>query len=102
MKQNTPHLIKYKGSYIGIGVGPIYQKGRKLTVTELRDEIRNLARSLNDEALEDFMSNLRIVGIHAPERETNWEWCPLKQFKGFCPGCTEIYAVRVSNYQTIA
>ena len=88
-----PGPIKYKGSYVGVGVGPVNQKGTIYTETQLRDAGRNMARGLNDDDLEIFMSNVRYKGIHQPEREGNWEWCPLKQFSGYCAGCTHIFIV---------
>ena len=92
-KRHTPKTMKHKDSYIGQGVGPIRQHGTILSLTEIRDEARNLMRSLSNESLEEFMTSIKIVGVHHPERVTKWEWCPLKQTKGYCPCCTHIFVV---------
>jgi len=99
--KNAPHSIKHKGSYVGIGVGPIKQAGRIYDETTLRDETRRLARDLSPQALEEFMATIHFKGIHQPPKEKNWEWCPLKAFKGYCPACTHIYAVSTSTYTHI-
>lgn len=92
-KAHKPKPLRHKGSYVGFGVGPILQSGTILTETQLRDAARKQSRSLNDKSLEEFMSTVRYKGIHQPNRSSNWDWCPLKQIKGYCSSCTHIFVV---------
>jgi hypothetical protein len=84
----------FRDTYVGYGVGPVEQIGTVFNEIELRDEARNLARNLNDEAMEEFMSSVKFIGIHVQPRESEWLWCPLKPMEHYCAGCSQIFIVQ--------
>lgn len=92
-----PKTAYFRKNYIGRGVGPIKQNGKIYTLRVLRDEARRLIRSLTTGEAERFMSRIKVVGIHAPPKERDWDFCPMKHAKGFCIGCSDIFVVEDLN-----